>query len=414
MAYEFFLSYTRANNDVFLKKFFDELSQAIRDLRGLPATADVGFFDQNNIELGEDWDATIVEALQTSSVFLAVASPGYFKSEYCGKEWELFRHRIDPGAGAKAPPLLKPIVWIRPKIDELPSSVTRGQLTFGDPQAIHNEKGFKHLLKNLQEHQVAFNNLIEMLAQEIVDAADKHPMQRLQAVPQLRYVPSSFVSAARPGQPVPVPVSPTGPKHVRFVYVAANPQDIGQARAVEAYVDAGGADWKPFYPDDLTRIHRLTQNFVSGDDLDFTSEEMAFGTDLLQNIDDAWRKRQIVVLVVDGWSVQWSARYRQLLSQLDSRLDYHWCVFVPRNEKDADATRIRTQIDSVVSQTFDRHANLAPNPLFYRDNIKSAADLKTQLRDVLTKLKEEIKKRATVDMPIPAGPSRTVVAGPSS
>jgi hypothetical protein len=30
MAYEFFLSYTRANNDVFMKKFFDELSQAER------------------------------------------------------------------------------------------------------------------------------------------------------------------------------------------------------------------------------------------------------------------------------------------------------------------------------------------------------------------------------------------------
>lgn len=412
MAYEFFLSYTRANNDVFLKKFFDELSQAIRDLRGLPATADVGFFDQNNIELGEQWDATIVEALQTSNVFLAVASPGYFKSEYCGKEWELFRRRIAPGAGAKTPPLVKPIVWIPFNIASLPSGVTDVQLTFGDPQALHNQRGFKHLLKNLQEHQVAFNNLVEALAREIIDAADTHPAQRLQAVPQLRDLPSSFDATARPGQPA-VPVSPTGPKHVRFVYVAANPQEIGTARTVDAYVDAGGADWKPFYPDDLTRIHRLTQNFVSGDDLDFTSEEMAFGADLLQNIDDAWKKRQIVVLVVDGWSVQWNAKYRQVLSQLDSRLDYHWCVFVPRNEKDGDSARIRAQIDSVVSQTFDRHANLAPNPLFYRDNIKSAADLKAQLRDVLTKLKEEIKKRAPVDMPIPAGPSRTVVAGPS-
>jgi hypothetical protein len=75
---------------------------------------------------------------------------------------------------------------------------------------------------------------------------------------------------------------------------------------------------------------------------------------------------------------------------------------------------VRAQIDAAISQTFDRHANLAPNPLFYRDNIKSAADLKKQLRDVLTKLKEEIKKRASVDMPVPPGPSKTMITGPSA
>jgi FxsC-like protein len=131
-------------------------------------------------------------------------------------------------------------------------------------------------------------------------------------------------------------------------------------------------------------------------------------------IEDAWRKRQIVVLIVDGWSLQWSADYRSILNQLDRRLDYHWCVLVPRNEKDTDAARLRAQIDAAVGQTFDRHANLAPNPLFYRDNISSADDLRTQLRDVLTKLKEEIKKRAPVDMPVPPGPSKTVITGPSA
>src|SRR5215831_919104 len=83
MAYEFFLSYTRANNDVFLKKFFDALSQAIRDIRGSQPNEDVGFFDQRALELGEQWDQAIVEALQTSKVFLPVTSPGYFKSDYC-------------------------------------------------------------------------------------------------------------------------------------------------------------------------------------------------------------------------------------------------------------------------------------------------------------------------------------------
>lgn len=411
MAYEFFLSYTRANNDVFLKKFFDELSQAIRDRRGLPQAADVGFFDQRNLELGEQWDQTIVEALQTSAVVVAVASPGYFKSEYCGKEWELFRRRLAAAsAGQPLAPLIKPIVWIPFNMTGLAPAVTHGQLTFGDPQAIHNQRGFKYLLKNLQEHQTAFNNLVESLAAEITNAADHHQTPRLAQVPRLGQVPSAFATGAA-GASMPVP---TGPKHVRFVYVAADPNRFGTARARDPYIDSGGADWKPFYPDDTTRIHRFIQNFVSSDELDFTSEEMRFGQSLVAEIDDAWQKRQIVVLIVDGWSLQWDADYRAVLSQLDRRLDYHWCVLVPRNEKDPDATLVRTQIDSAIGQTFDRHANLSPNPLFYRDNITSAADLKKQLRDVLMKLKEEIKKRAPVALPVPAGPSKTVITGPSA
>jgi FxsC-like protein len=413
MAYEFFLSYTRANNDAFLKRFFEELSQAIRDKRGLPSKAVVGYFDQQELELGEDWEPLLVDALQTASVVVAVASPGYFKSDYCGKEWAVFRERITAGLapGQPMPPLLKPVVWIPFRTSDLSPAVTQGQFTFGDPAAIQNERGFKYLLKNLQAHEVLFNDLIDKLAQEIVDAADQHQVPPLAAVPQLKSVRSAFQApapASAPRKP------PTGPKHVRFVYVAADPNAFGTARLRDPYVDEGGADWKPFYPIDTTRIHRLVQNFVSNDDLDFTSEELRFSSSLVEDIEDAWQQRQIVVLVVDGWSLNWNAEYRTVLSQLDQRLDYHWCVLVPRNEQDADSVAIRAEIDAAIGRTFDRHANLARNPMFYRDDIKSAADLKAALREVLTKLKEEIKKRAEVSMPVPSGPSKSVITGPAS
>jgi hypothetical protein len=99
---------------------------------------------------------------------------------------------------------------------------------------------------------------------------------------------------------------------------------------------------------------------------------------------------------------------------LDQRLDYHWCVLVPKNGKDLDSLQIRAQIDSAVSQTFDRHKNLAPNPMFYRDGITTATELKSALREVLTRLKDEIKKRASVDLPVPAGPSKSVLKGPTA
>ncbi len=424
MAYEFFFSYTRGNNDAYLKKLFDDLSVEVRTLRGLPVDAAVGFFDQQELELGEDWDGALVEALQTCKVMIAIASPGYWKSEYCGKEWALFSQRLRQGiaAGAKPAPLLKPLVWVPFEFAELPAAVSAGHAVIDDPHAVQNAKGLRYMLRQIHEQRTAYNDVVDALALEITHAADAHPLPPLAVVPRLRDVAAAFggnsAAALAAAGPAPVP-SPSGPKHVSFIYVAAHPQAFGAARKADPYVESGGPDWKPFYPVQTTRVHRFVQSIVAGDELDFTSEAMPFGANLIARIDEAWRQRQIVVLIVDPWSVHWDAQrpapeYQAILKALDCRLDYHWCVLVPWNDNDADAVADRDAITATVRNTFDRHANLAPNPMFYRDGIKNADELKRALGDVLTRLKEEIKKRAPVHMPIPAGPAKSVVTGPST
>ena len=431
MAYEFFFSYTRANNDAYLKLLYQDLSEDIRLKRGLPQDAEVGFFDQREIELGEDWDASIVSALQQSKVLLAVASPGYFKSEYCGKEWALFRQRCvaAEAANGKTPPLLKSIVWVPFAIDTLPADVKSGQLTMADPAALQNVKGMRYLLKQIQEHRTAYNDLIDRLGNEIIEAADQYPVPPLADVPTLAAVKSAFgpapaiqTFAAMTAPVVPalgVASSPSGPKHVHFVYVAADPMAFGAARPPAPYSDHGGGDWMPFYPPDNTRVHRLLQKIAAADDLDFTSNELQFGDDLIDQIDKAWQQRQIVVIVVDGWSVHWDSQrpmpaYQALLRKLDARLDYNWCVLVPRNDDDTVAAAQRDAINFTVRSIFDRHATLAPNPMFFRDGIRSADELKAALAEVLTRLKEEIKKRAPVLRAMPPGPARLVVSGPTA
>lgn len=414
MAYEFFVSYTRANNDAYLQQFVKDISEAVADRRGRPRKDDVRFFDQNEIELGDDWEQDIVEGLQTSPVVLALFSPAYFKSEYCGKELAIFRDRCAAlAAGGKLPPLIKPIIWVPFKPECVPASLASGQYTFGDPQAVQNTQGFKYILKQLLKYQTEYNDLIIALAEEIISATDEHPLPRLPHVAPLAQVKSLFAACANAPAPAGGIRAPSGPKHVRFVYVAADPQAFGNARRSDAYVDTGGSDWKPFFPVSTTRVHRFVQSVVANDELDFTSEEMPFGPNLLAEIDDAWQRRQIVVLIVDGWSLNWSQQYRDVLQQLDHRLDYHWCVLVPWNEQDQDSVAIRADIERVIGETFDRHANLSPNPMFYRAGIRTADDLRIALREVLTRLKEEIKKRAPLAMPIPTGPSKPTITGPS-
>ena len=146
---------------------------------------------------------------------------------------------------------------------------------------------------------------------------------------------------------------------------------------------------------------------------------MPFGDDLLERVDAALKQRQIVVIVIDPWSLHWDAqravpRYQPLLQRLDARLDYHWCVLVPWNENDAGIAPLREEVAAAVHATFDRHATLLPNPLFYREDISSAAELQAAVAESLTRLKEEVKKRADVARPMPAGPSRPAVTGPST
>jgi len=94
MPYDFFLSYSRGNSGPQLKRFFKDLSDVVRQKRGLPQGATVGFFDQNSLERGDEWESEIVDAIQTSKVMVAITSPAYFKSDYCGKELGLFQQRI--------------------------------------------------------------------------------------------------------------------------------------------------------------------------------------------------------------------------------------------------------------------------------------------------------------------------------
>lgn len=420
MAYEFFVSYARANNDIYLKKFVKKVVEEVADRRGRVRSDDVRFFDQTEIDLGEDWAHGIVEGLQTSPVLLALFSPAFFKSEYCGKELAVFRERC-AAVGGVLPPLIKPVVWIPFKPEEVPEPLRAGQYTLRDPQAVHNVKGFKHLLQQLQTYRTQYIDAVTRLADQIVSAADAHPLPRLPQVPPLAKVQSLFVSSAAKeppaGQAQPAAAAvlpPSGPKHVHFVYVAASPAAFGKARTSEPYADSGGPDWKPYFPTDKTRVHRFVQRVVASDDLDLTSDELPFDADrLLAEIDQAWERRQIVVLIVDPWSLHWSPRFRDALQRLDGRLDYNWCVLVPWNEADADSVKVRGEIEQELNRTFARHARLSPNPMFYRSGIRSADELKTALHEVLTRLREEIVRAADVNMPIPVGPCKPTITGPS-
>jgi FxsC-like protein len=406
---EFFVNYARANNDPYLRQFVEDLSEVVRDRRGLKKNDEVGFFDQQDIELGADWDATIVGALRTASTLVSLASPAFFKSEYCGRERALFRRRFAAGT---QPPLIKPIVWIPFNAAHLPATFQASQFTVGDPDAVQNTKGVKYMMQQIQKYKVEYTAFVADFGAELIAAADQHALPPLANAPALGTIPPEWGSIA---SAKPAAAAASGPKHVRFVYFAFDPASVGPARLKEPYQEVGGVDWKPFYPDP-TPIHLFAQKTVIGDELGFTSDCLPFDDDLLEQITAAWDARQIVVIVIDPWSLHWdtqtmAARRQQLLNALDRQNGFHWCVMVPWNEQDPDlgTEPQRTAIASTVINTFPFHGRLNKNPMFFRDGIKTLGELRQALTEVLPRLKDEIRKQAEVMMPIPEGPTKVVM-----
>ncbi len=420
MSYEFFFSYTHGDQDGYLDTFFERLSDAVRKLRQLPEGAEVGFRDQNDVELGTQWDPHISDALQNSKVLVSLYSPAYFSSPYCGKEWETFWQRCEMFRSQQnhnqLPPCIKPVIWKELDAANLTQRVQDIQYKRGDPNAEANNEGVRFLIKALSDHRPAYNKFVNDLASDIVLTSDQYDLPRLNPLPVLSQVRSAWEAVTAPGAPA-APLGPTsrvtGPKHIRFVFVAADPNAFGNVREAGPYLDNGAGDWKPFYPD-TSAIGPFVQHVVSDKEFGFTSDELRFSNSLIQEIEDAWDARKIVLILVDGWSVNWEASYQQVLHALDGRNFYNCSVLIPWNDNDPAAQQEKVSILNTLKNTFSFRS--AGNNIFYRDNIRTPEELREALRDVLTRLKAEMRREADIatGRPIPTDILKPIISGPGT
>jgi FxsC-like protein len=420
MPYEFFFSYTRGNSDSYLKEFFKDLSEDVRVRRGLPETTVVGFLDQHDIELGGTWENTIANALQDSKVMVSMYSPGYFQSPYCGKEWEVFMRRcklfrdrkVQAGElGAQLPPSIKPSLWVPFSISNLAEEVQAIQYLRGDQNPTYAAEGLRYILTLKTDYRREYTNFVTALAKDIIETADKYSLPQLEPLPPLEQVDSAWPQRTPQGGQSPVaPVSVSGPKHIRFVFVAADPHHFGDVRSAAPYLDRGGPDWKPFFPD-MSAIGPFVQHIVSDQELGFTSDELTFSPNLVSDIEDAWADRKIVIILVDGWSVNWdTGYYQEVLQNFDKQNFFNCSVLVPWNDQDPFITKEGQTILQTLKKTF--YFKGTGNPIFYRDSIRKPEDLRDALRDVLTRIKAVIRSEAKISRPVPRDKGKPVISGP--
>lgn len=167
----FFLSYHRSryrpeggsDPDVWVRKLYQALCH---DVAQLASTANPGFMDVQT-PLGSSWPDELADALARCRVFVALISPGYFASEYCGKEWAAFTRRVQMQATVARPHVaIIPALWTPYHLDDLPPPFRNLNLIPPEFPKAYKDEGFYGLMK-LRRHNSAYTESVLLMAKTI-------------------------------------------------------------------------------------------------------------------------------------------------------------------------------------------------------------------------------------------------------
>jgi len=395
--YWFFFSYARLDRDPYLKKFYNELVDSVRVNAG-GNRGEIGFFDTEDIEPGQEWPAALAAALQTARVFVPVYTPSYFISEFCGREWRVIEERRR--AAGERPPVILPVLWV-PQ-DKLPSNLPEAVL---DLQYSHEQFGEVYVKEGLRQlmrqsrYLDARRQIIDGLAERIIEIAREHPLPPLPAPPSIKQVPSAFQPP--PGAPAPpAPSGPgnVGPRYVQFIFVAGrrNEFELQKLRKkLEYYGGEGGPDWQPYLPELAEEIAILAMGVAASEKLRY--EAVPLDESLIRRLDEAERDNKVVAIIADIWTLRLE-QYHRFMREYDRRSYQNCVVLIPWNY-DEETKLTEETLKQAVELTFvNRYLSRDPNTFI--DTIRSPEELRTNLSRALNAARmriftvAEVKKKA--------------------
>jgi len=411
----FFFSYARQDSkDAYLKKFYEDLVNEVRTLVG---EAEPGFFDTQNIQLGQPWPIELRNALQSTRVMVAVLSKSYIQSQYCGMEWEVFRKRQElllEGNPAAAAEYILPILWV--PSDALPKGLPDviPPTTFSQQNMGTNyvSEGLRVLSMQNRFHD-DYAACVTALARRIHKLVESPQLPQVPDLPELANIKSAFHQTLTPNIDSSQAWSNVGPRNIGFIIVAGKPAELQQFRdMLSAYGESGGEEWCPYMPDINQGAALIAQSVASSPEIGLVAKFWALDNEFITHLENAEKKNQVVVIVVDPWTVGLT-NYRDLLSKYDRVNLVNCVVLVPWNPKHDKTMQQRDKLEQQLRQTFPRKM-LAKDPNSFLDSISSLEELKKQLAAVVIKAQARIQQVAQV-YNRPAGAdliAKPVLSGP--
>ncbi|MEV7021637.1 TIR-like protein FxsC [Kitasatospora sp. NPDC093558] len=329
----FFFSYARVDfeaEDAFVDQFFNDLRDELGRIEPAARAEELAYRDTEQLRVGDDWAEQLATMLGRSRTMVALYSPAYFASVYCGKEWTAFRGRVrrhheDTG---ELIPALVPVLWEPVVPSELAAEVTRIQWAQPDMGEAYARYGLRALLRTGPQGD-AYRQVVKVVAERVRDAAAR----------RLTELADFDLNAVRGYFPGPQPVEPTATAGMVRLFIAAG-------RASEAAAEGGsytggwyGAkpwNWAPYHPPTTPSLAVRAQQVITAAGHTTTLEEV--GTGLGEKLDQAREDSQVSVLLVDPW-VAGHDRYRAALREYDDQNHPVTGVMVPIGSADPEGER---------------------------------------------------------------------------
>lgn len=198
-APHFVLSYGRADGP-HVAQFHEDLADSVRNkhaaLKGLDAAA-IGYMDTRT-EHGDHWDAALLSALRRAKTYIGLISVTYLASDYCGREFAVFQHRVENHAPELAsgnrPKLIKPVMWQpEDRLAPLPEALRLIQHSHRDYGAVYREKGLGTLIKQVR-YRDDYEEFLDAFGWALVKDAEECELPEIAEGPTLDEVVSPFLS----------------------------------------------------------------------------------------------------------------------------------------------------------------------------------------------------------------------------
>lgn len=152
------------------RRFFTDLTRNVFELTSF-REPDFGFFDER-LPSGVRWEEEMKLALASTRVFIPLYSPHYFKSEWCGMEWDAFSRRrhlarrtTDQGRTA-----IVPVLWTGTGKLVLPPVARDVQYTAPEFGSRYLRAGLVDLVES--GRGVEYRRVVQVIAKTVVEVAE--------------------------------------------------------------------------------------------------------------------------------------------------------------------------------------------------------------------------------------------------
>lgn len=184
--YRFYVSYARADRDKYFEKCMSDLTRELLGHTGGTKESLV-FADQSMTSHGEEWPAAIAEILRTCETAICLASPAYFKSEFCGKEFQILLERSSGPSRAS----IYPIMWVPALVT--PSSFAQFEIYPSWAPDTYRQEGLRYLMTSSRFRR-QYTELVHGFAKDL--ASIKTPLSEAPVAISLGETRNAFAEQA--------------------------------------------------------------------------------------------------------------------------------------------------------------------------------------------------------------------------